>query len=87
LSNLVASRSFFDLGDFKMFAQAVIGQQDFDVLLTSKTDALVARLTRAAYDVALHHTPDQPFTELELALWRELRAVFEAEGGVCQETK
>jgi hypothetical protein len=44
-------------------------------------------MTRAAYDVALHHTPDQPFTELELALWRELRAVLQAEGGVDRETQ
>lgn len=69
-----------------MVATAVLGQQNFDTLLTPHDEALVARLTRAAYDVALHHSPDRPFTELELALWRELRAVFQAEGGDGQET-
>ncbi len=39
-------------------------------------EALVARLTRAAYDVALRHTPVQPFTDLQLALWREIREAF-----------
>jgi hypothetical protein len=72
---------------FPMVATAVICQEHADSLLTPKNEALVARLTRVAYDVALHHTPDQPFTELELALWRELRAAFQAEGGVGQEAQ
>jgi hypothetical protein len=70
-----------------MVSTVVIGKESIDVLLTPQNEALVARMTRAAYDVALHHTPDQPFTELELALWRELRAVLQAEGGVNQETQ
>ncbi|HEV3440859.1 MAG TPA: hypothetical protein VG122_26125 [Gemmata sp.] len=70
-----------------MVSTVVIERETIDVLLTPQNEALVARMTRAAYDVALHHTPDQPFTELELALWRELRAVLQAEGGVCQETQ
>jgi len=70
-----------------MVSTVVIGKESIDVLLTPQNEALVARMTRAAYDVALHHTPDQPFTELELALWRELPAVLQAEGGVNQETQ
>lgn len=48
--------------------------------LPPQAEALLARLTRAAYDVALRHRPDRPFTELELSLWRELRAVFQLAG-------
>jgi len=70
-----------------MVSTVVIEREPIDVLLTPQNEALVARMTRAAYDVALHHTPDQPFTELELALWRELRAVLQAEGGVDRETQ
>jgi hypothetical protein len=43
-------------------------------LTTSEAEALVARLARVAYDVALRHTPDRPFTDLELSLWRALRS-------------
>jgi hypothetical protein len=43
-------------------------------LTPSEVEALVARLTRVAYDVALRHTPDRPFTDLELSLWRALRS-------------
>jgi hypothetical protein len=46
---------------------------------------LVARLTQVAYDVALRHGPDRPFTELELALWREIRAVISCATG-AEET-
>jgi hypothetical protein len=52
-----------------------------ETLLSPEEESLVARLTRAAYDVALRHGPDQPFTELELALWHELRAVIQAGEG------
>ena len=45
-----------------------------------EVEGLVARLSRAAYDVALRHDPRRPFTDLELALWRELRAVFWSHG-------
>jgi hypothetical protein len=38
----------------------------------------VARLTDAAYAVALRHGVKGSFADLELALWRELRAVVEA---------
>ena len=48
--------------------------------LPPQAEALLARLTRAAYDVALRHRPDRPFTELELSLWHELRAVFQHAG-------
>lgn len=48
-------------------------------------EALVARLTQAAYDVALRHSPTQPFTDLQLTLWRELRAVFQAQGHDIRE--
>jgi hypothetical protein len=53
-----------------------------ETLLSPEVEALVARLTRAAYDVALRHAPNQPFTELELALWRELRSVYLSEEDV-----
>jgi hypothetical protein len=42
-------------------------------------EQLIAKLTQAAYNVALRHTAAVPFTDLELALWRELRKVFDAE--------
>ena len=64
-----------------MVASTVIHHQGIDSL-TPHDEALIARLTRAAYDVALRHAPDRPFTDLELALWRELRAVFLTEGTV-----
>jgi hypothetical protein len=62
-----------------MVASTVIHQKEYDVLLTPQDEALIARLTRAAYDVALRHAPNRPFTELELSLWRELRAVYQTE--------
>lgn len=62
-----------------MVAPAVLPEPGLDTVLAPDAEAIVARLTRAAYEVALRHTPDRPFTELELSLWRELRAVFRAE--------
>jgi hypothetical protein len=59
-----------------MVAAVVYNKEDVETLLSPEEEALVARLTRAAYDVALRHAPDQPFTELELALWHELRSVI-----------
>lgn len=38
------------------------------------TDELAARLTEAAYTVALRHGIKGNFIELELALWQALRA-------------
>ena len=64
---------------------SVVHKQVVETLLSPEEELLVARLTRAAYDVALRHAPDQPFTELELSLWRELRAVIQSEEGPGQE--
>jgi hypothetical protein len=60
-----------------MVASVVHRTHDVEILLSPEEELLVARLTRAAYDVALRHAPDQPFTELELSLWREIRAVIQ----------
>jgi hypothetical protein len=43
------------------------------------SDDLLAKLTRAAYQVALKHGFKSPFIDVELELWRELRAVVQAE--------
>jgi hypothetical protein len=43
------------------------------------SEDLLARLTSAAYQVALRHGLRGPFIDVELDLWRELRAVL-AEG-------
>jgi hypothetical protein len=43
--------------------------------VTPVSDELLARLTAAAYEVALRHGLRAPFIDVELALWRELRAV------------
>jgi hypothetical protein len=59
-----------------MVAPAVLSELGLDAVLAPDAETLVARLTRAAYDVPLRHSPDRPFTELELALWHELRLVF-----------
>lgn len=48
-----------------------------DAPLESDVEALIAKLTRAAYDVALRHTPDRPFTDLQFYLWRELQSVIQ----------
>ncbi|OWK47108.1 hypothetical protein [Fimbriiglobus ruber] len=41
----------------------------------SELEAHVARLTRAAYNVALRHGISGSFAELELAIWREMREI------------
>jgi hypothetical protein len=43
---------------------------------SAEAEAFAARLTRAAYEVALRHGISGPFAELELDLWRELREVI-----------
>ncbi|MBP3957635.1 hypothetical protein J8F10_20490 [Gemmata sp. G18] len=58
-----------------MVARVVLSDAGQDAVLGADTESLVARLTRAAYEVALRHRPDKPFTELELALWQEIRTV------------
>jgi hypothetical protein len=62
-----------------MVVSNALQKQKFADKLTPQNEALIARLSRAAYDVALRHAPNQPFTELELEIWRELRAVFQTE--------
>jgi hypothetical protein len=42
--------------------------------VTRSGEELLARLTAAAYSVALRHGLRAPFIDVELALWRELRA-------------
>jgi hypothetical protein len=42
-------------------------------------EALLARLSRAAYEVALREAGRVPFADLELAIWRELRGVFDTD--------
>ena len=44
--------------------------------LDPEAEALAARLTRAAYEVALRHGITGPFADLELDLWKELREVI-----------
>ena len=39
-------------------------------------EELLAKLTQAAYDVALRHGVAGPFIDVELALWRELSDVL-----------
>lgn len=53
-------------------------QEEWDTKETPR-DALVAKLAHAAYTIALGHDRRRPFTDLELALWRELRAVLNRE--------
>jgi hypothetical protein len=48
--------------------------------LGPEAEAFVAHLTRAAYDVALRHGITGAFADLELAMWREMRAIV----GACQ---
>jgi hypothetical protein len=43
------------------------------------TEDLLARLTTAAYSVVLRHGLKAPFIDVELALWRELRAQLSPE--------
>jgi hypothetical protein len=46
-----------------------------------EVEAFAARLTRAAYEVALRHGITGPFTDLELDLWHELREVVRTRSG------
>jgi hypothetical protein len=46
-----------------------------DAPLDPEVEAFAARLTRAAYEVALRHGITGPFADLELDLWHELREV------------
>ena len=48
--------------------------------ITIDREAFLARLATAAYQVALRHGIKGSFAELELALWRELRAVYDHAG-------
>jgi hypothetical protein len=43
---------------------------------TDIAEDLLARLTATAYSVALRHGLKGPFIDVELAPWRELRAVL-----------
>lgn len=43
------------------------------------SEEFLARLTTAAYEVALHHGLKGPFIDVELALWRRLEAVLRVE--------
>jgi hypothetical protein len=44
-------------------------------------EELVARVTAAAYEVALRHGVRGSFVDVELALWRRVRAVLQQELG------
>ena len=43
---------------------------------TTGAEDLLAELTAAAYGVLLRHGLNGPFIDVELELWRELRAVL-----------
>ena len=47
--------------------------KDLDTLVV--TEAVLARLTVAAYGVALRHGLQRPFLEVELDMWRTLKVV------------
>jgi hypothetical protein len=47
--------------------------------VTTSAEDLLARLTAAAYSVALRHGLKGPFIDVELALWRGLREVLAEE--------
>jgi hypothetical protein len=47
-------------------------------------EGLLAELAAAAYAVALRHGIKGPFIDVELELWRELRAVL-TEAAPCRE--
>lgn len=52
--------------------------------LTPAAEARAAELARAAYEVALRHGIAGSFADLELALWREMRAAMTEPGtGGC----
>jgi hypothetical protein len=44
----------------------------------------LAELTEAAYEAALRHGLKGPFVDVELELWRELRAVLGRREEVCR---
>ncbi len=52
-------------------------------VLAPATEAFAADLARAAYEVALRHGITGPFADLELALWREMRAVVRERSAAC----
>lgn len=43
--------------------------------LDRETEALIARLSRAAYDEVLHQGISGSFADLELAIWHQIREV------------
>ncbi len=47
--------------------------------MSTTSEDLLARLTRAAYEVALRHGVEGPFLDVELEIWRALRGVLEHE--------
>jgi hypothetical protein len=51
---------------------------------TDGAERLLAELAAAAYGVALRHGLKGPFIDVELELWRELRAVL-TEAAPCRE--
>lgn len=53
------------------------------VALTPAAEAYAADLARAAYEVALRHGIAGSFADLELALWREMRAVVRERPAAC----
>jgi len=55
-----------------------------DLPLTPAAEAFAADLARRAYEVALRHGIAGPFTDLELALWRELREVVGGQAVACR---
>jgi hypothetical protein len=50
------------------------------IAIQPEDEDLAARLAAAAYRVALQHGLRGPFIDVELDLWRELRAVITASG-------
>jgi hypothetical protein len=49
------------------------------------SEELLAKLTAAAYDVALRHGLKGPFIDVELDLWKELGAIIRHELTPCLE--
>lgn len=56
-----------------------------DVAPVADAKQIAGRFNRTAYVAALRHTPDRPFTDLELALRHELPAACEACGGLGRD--
>ena len=52
--------------------------------ITIEREAFLARLATTAYQVALRHGIKGSFAELELALWHELRAVYDDAGDIAK---